>query len=124
MMMKEKTVRESQFNDLPMHQGQGRRRPIASRCSRVIARALLPVSMLGLAACSEQTSGTGGAEPGYVANLPEDVLAIVAPNQNLNAVQLRPEDGCYWYRHDGPVETTMLPLRTTAGNPICTRAQG
>jgi hypothetical protein len=33
-----------------------------------------------------------------------------------------PEDGCYWYRYVGPVETTYLPLRTIEGRPICTRA--
>jgi len=36
---------------------------------------------------------------------------------------LLPEDGCYWYQHSGPVETTMVPLRAVGGNPICTKRQ-
>jgi hypothetical protein len=56
-----------------------------------------------------------------VANLPEAVVAMAAPNQNLSTVRVMPEDGCYWYLHRNPVETTLLPLRNTAGRPICTR---
>jgi hypothetical protein len=61
------------------------------------------------------------AESGLSINgpVPEEVLALAAPYQNLGAVEFRPEDGCYWYWHDGPVETTLLPVRTPAGNPIC-----
>ena len=54
--------------------------------------------------------------------LPEGVALIAAPYQNLQEVILKPEDGCYWYRHVGPVETTMLPLRSVRGRPICTDA--
>lgn len=56
-------------------------------------------------------------------NLPEDIAALAAPNQNLSTARLLPEDGCYWYSHQGPVETTLLPLRTREGRPICTRPQ-
>lgn len=59
---------------------------------------------------------------GFITELPEEVIAMAAPNQDLRSVILRPEDGCYWYQHVGVVETTLLPLRTKAGNPICTRA--
>lgn len=88
----------------------------------IIKRIASCAAVLSLAACAE--TGTGGSgSGGPVTSLPESVVAMAAPNQNLQAVRLM-DDGCYWYRHDGPVESTMLPLRTTAGNPICTRAQG
>ena len=53
--------------------------------------------------------------------LPEQVAALAAPNQDLATARLRPEDNCYWYMHSGPVEDTLLPLRTTRGNPICVK---
>ncbi|WP_300514225.1 hypothetical protein [Aliiroseovarius sp.] len=58
---------------------------------------------------------------GFIMELPEPVLEIVAPNQDLTAVRIDPEDGCYVYRHVGPVETTFLPLRSKRGRPICTQ---
>ena len=79
----------------------------------------LGLLILGACATSQSTSTKGG---GFIEELPESVAAIAAPYQNLQAVRLSPEDGCYWYLHDGPVESTMLPLRTTKGNPICTQA--
>lgn len=75
---------------------------------------------LAMGACTE--TGTGGPT-GPIRNLPEGVVAIAAPNQDLTSVRILPEDGCYWYRHVGPVETTLLPLRNVAGRPICTREQ-
>ena len=79
-------------------------------------------SIVILGACSVSgMSGTGGENSGFIDELPEAVVAMAAPFQNLEAVQLLPEDGCYWYQHVGPVETTMLPLRTVNGNKICTR---
>jgi hypothetical protein len=74
------------------------------------------ICLAGLSACVETQSN-------YVTNLPEEIVAMAAPNQDLTTVQLREEDGCYWYRHVGPVETTMLPLRSREGRPICTRPQ-
>ncbi|MGD9295272.1 MAG: hypothetical protein PVI41_10360 [Roseobacter sp.] len=79
----------------------------------------LPVCVLAalcLAACAP-TPPTNTP----VANLPEAVIAMAAPNQDLSTVRVLPEDGCYWYLHRNPVETTLLPLRNTAGRPICTR---
>jgi len=75
-----------------------------------------------LGACA----ATGPAEtlpedPGFIEELPAEVLAIVGPNQNLRAVRILPEDGCYWYQWSGPVETTFLPLNTVDGRQICTR---
>ncbi|MEM6341253.1 MAG: hypothetical protein AAF729_08885 [Pseudomonadota bacterium] len=61
----------------------------------------------------------GACEEVGTTNLPENVVAIAAPNQDLRSARLMPEDGCYWYRHNGPVETTMIPLRNVGGRPIC-----
>ena len=80
---------------------------------------------LTLAACDVplSTPGASGATgAGFIANLPENVIASAAPHQDLSAVTVLPEDGCYWYQHRGPVETTLLPLRTVDGRPICARA--
>lgn len=73
-----------------------------------------------LAACGDlQNSNSATASP-FFEELPEGVLAIVATNQDLTAVKIEPSDGCYVYRHVGPVETTFLPLLTSDGRPICT----
>ena len=76
--------------------------------------------VLGLAGCASESVSTGPNSETF-APLPDAVLAIAAPSQNLQAARLDPDDGCYWYRHTGPVETTWLPLRTAEGNPICAR---
>ncbi len=67
--------------------------------------------LLGLGACVDG-AGTVGA-------LPEEVAALAAPAQDLATARLQEADGCYWYVHRGPVESTLLPLRTAKGNPIC-----
>ncbi|NVO21733.1 hypothetical protein HJ526_04535 [Donghicola sp. C2-DW-16] len=77
-----------------------------------------PFLMLGLAACATAPKVT---EQGYLIEVPEEVRVIAAPYQNLNAIKLNPEDGCYWYQHENAVEYTMLPLRTAGGNPICSQ---
>lgn len=76
-----------------------------------------------LAACEEYQGA--GSDPGgpFIQKLPDGVLAIVSPSQDLKAVRIDPETGCYVYRYQGPVETTYLPLRTENGSPICTRKQ-
>ncbi len=74
-----------------------------------------------LAACSDFQSGNGVPSSQFIDKLPDGVLAIAAPYQNLNAVRIDPADGCYVYNHAGPVETTFLPLRAVNGQPICTR---
>ena len=73
---------------------------------------------LCLGACGASVTGSPGPGAG---NLPDAVVALAAPYQDLGTARLRPEDGCYWYLHAGPVETTLIPLRTAEGNPICTR---
>lgn len=67
---------------------------------------------------------TGTSTEGFIKELPEGVLEIAAPFQDLNAVRIEPTDGCFVYRYVGPVETTYLPLRSKRGNPICTREPG
>lgn len=75
--------------------------------------ALLMTAALSGCATTAPTSGSGSD------TIPEEVLALAAPYQNLAEVEFRPEDGCFWYWHEGPVERTLLPLRTAQGNPIC-----
>ncbi|WP_227272133.1 hypothetical protein [Roseobacter weihaiensis] len=82
---------------------------------------LVPLGLIAvLAGCAAGVNGSGSAPGG---NLPEGVIALAGPNQDLSTARLLEKDGCYWYRHTGPVETTDLPLRTAEGRPICTRTQ-
>lgn len=85
-----------------------------------------PLIFLALAACEPMptTGTTGSTVSARPVNLPESVVSIAAPNQDLASARIRSDDGCYWYTHRGPVETTQLPLRTVNGNPICTRPSG
>ncbi len=71
-----------------------------------------------LAGCTE-LGGTNSE--GHLTTLSDNLVAIAAPHQDLTTVRINPEDGCYEYRHVGPVETTYLPLRAKAGNPLCSR---
>lgn len=81
---------------------------------------LLPI-LLALGACAIPVADTADSEAAISAEVMAQLTAMAAPYQDLQSVRLRPEDGCYWYRHVGPVETTMLPLRTVDGRPICTQ---
>ena len=74
-----------------------------------------------LTACGGLQGANSVSADGFIKELPEDVASIAAPNQDLTAVRIDPVDGCYVYRHIGPVETTFLPLRSVNGRPICTR---
>lgn len=85
---------------------------------------LCVVGLLALVACSTPMNQATDKSTGFLKELPEGVALIAAPYQNLREVILQPEDGCYWYRHFGPVETTMLPLLTVDGRPICTKVAG
>lgn len=60
---------------------------------------------------------------GAFIELPEPLIELAAPYQNLSKVRLDPSDNCFWYLHTGPVEATWLPLRTPRGNPICQAAE-
>ncbi|MBR9763546.1 MAG: hypothetical protein GYB53_08495 [Rhodobacteraceae bacterium] len=84
-----------------------------------IRRAPIIAAMLVLAGCSTLSMDDGDA-PNRVGSVPEAVAALAAPGQDLTTARLLPEDGCYWYEHSGPVETTLVPLRSAGGNPICT----
>ena len=95
--------------------------PVAKKRFRPI---LLSGILLALEACSIPVAPANDKSTGFINELPEGVALIAAPYQNLQEVILKPEDGCYWYRHVGPVETTMLPLRTVEGRPICTESAG
>ncbi|GGL58709.1 hypothetical protein GCM10011392_11500 [Wenxinia marina] len=76
------------------------------------------MTTLLLGACSANLTGT--TESPEALPVPGSVIALADPSQNLQTARLRPEDGCYWYLHSGPVETTLLPLRTSEGRSICT----
>ena len=81
---------------------------------------ILAVSgLLALAGCTGLGQGSDVGRSGFPDPIPEAVIALAAPYQNTDAVVFRPEDNCYWYWHDGPVEATLLPLRTVRGAPIC-----
>ncbi len=71
--------------------------------------------LLMTAGCVTQTASTRSG----AGKVSEAVAALAAPGQDLASARLVPEDGCYWYEHRGPVETTLVPLRTINGNPIC-----
>lgn len=77
--------------------------------------ALLLTTVLALGACSNSQNASSRPP------LPENILEMAAPDQDLATAYLRPEDNCYWYMHTSPVETTRLPLRTIEGNPICVK---
>ncbi|MEP5152254.1 hypothetical protein [Planktotalea sp.] len=82
--------------------------------------ALMGCAAALLSAC-QSTTQVSEASP-FITEVPEGVLSIAAAGQDLTALQIDPIDGCYTYRHIGPVETTFLPLRSSDGRPICSRA--
>lgn len=75
--------------------------------------------LFALSACVAPMPPESETATGFIVELPEQVIALADPDQNLQAVKIM-DDGCYWYQYAGPVETTMLPLRTPSGSPICT----
>lgn len=89
---------------------------------RPLAFLASPAIFLGLSACEPVPTAGGGAS--RAVTVPDSVSSIAAPYQDLSTARIRAEDGCFWYVHRGPVETTELPLRTIEGNPICTRPSG
>ncbi len=75
-------------------------------------KASLPcLALLALAACD--------APSGFNPRLPESVIELAGPNQDLSTARVLETDNCYWYDHKGVVETTPLPLRTAGGQQIC-----
>lgn len=51
--------------------------------------------------------------------LPDSVLSVVGPNQDLENTKIDDETGCVYYLHNGQVETTWIPLRSETGGSIC-----
>lgn len=90
---------------------------------------LVPLAVIALSACEEVVvddvaeiaPASSIGDQRFVRNLPEAVANLAASGQDLSRVALVEDDNCYWYAHDGPVETTLLPLRTNDGRPICVR---
>ncbi|MEM8653536.1 MAG: hypothetical protein AAGF36_02230 [Pseudomonadota bacterium] len=82
--------------------------------------AMLAAAAVILAACDETTQSGGDGGP-FINPLPDRIVALADPRQDLTAVKVDPVDGCLVYRYVGPVETTFLPLRSKEGRPICTR---
>lgn len=82
-------------------------------------RIMVVVTLSLTVGCAIQPTGSGDAADRR-GNVPETVIAMAAPDQDVATARLVPEDGCYWYEHSGPVGTTLVPLRTPNGNRICT----
>lgn len=81
--------------------------------------AVLALAPLALTACAPAIDPLQAGPDGFLRPVPEEVAALAAPGQDLSRVRLRSADRCFWYLHAGPVEDTMIPLRTPRGNPIC-----
>lgn len=77
------------------------------------------LALITVAGCARPLPPVPAEPPFFLTEVPAEVVAMAAPYQNLQLVRLKPEDGCYWYQHAGQVETTLLPLRTSEGRPIC-----
>ena len=87
--------------------------------SRFQKRNIMIGAILALTAgCAMQSPGATGTAS-RIGNVPEGVVALAAPEQDISTARLVPEDDCYWYEHRGPVESTLLPLRAPNGRPIC-----
>jgi len=84
--------------------------------------ALLGGAAMVLSACVTSQSTDPNAPETFIEEVPESLIELAAPRQDMTTLQIDPIDGCYVYRHVGPVETTKLPLRAKNGRPICTRA--
>lgn len=93
--------------------------------TRISAKTLLllagPLTLGACAIPAADPADPADPDTGLSAEMMTQLSTMAAPHQDLQSIRLRPEDGCYWYRHTGPVETTMLPLRTVDGRPICTQ---
>ena len=84
--------------------------------------AAIAVTLLVTAGCAARTVESGAAETSLYP-IPDAVVAIAGPDQDLTTATLVAEDDCYWYYHVGPVERTLVPLRAANGNHICNMRQ-
>lgn len=82
-----------------------------------------PILVISLAVTGCSVPVVDDSAAPKIGKVPEAVSVLAAPGQNLTTARLRSEDNCYWYEHSGPVETTLLPLRSAGGNPICVARQ-
>jgi len=100
-----------------------RRRPWTALALRDLRwrRLFLPAALALVGGCAAPPDPAEDAPPGFIEDLSPKVVALAAPNQNLDKVRLNPEDRCYWYLHEGPVESVMVPLRAVDGGLICER---
>ncbi|MCI2394458.1 hypothetical protein [Aliiroseovarius sediminis] len=80
-------------------------------------------ALVSLSACVSPEGVSGGVDTRSMGQVPENVRAIAAPYQDLSDVRINEADGCFVYRHQGPVETTYLPLRNRKGQPICVKRE-
>ncbi|WP_138469328.1 hypothetical protein [Poseidonocella sp. HB161398] len=88
--------------------------------SRMLSAPLILVLVAGLGGCDPAAFAVPGSDaPSPVS---DEIRALAAPYQDVETARILPADGCYWYEHRGPVETTLLPLLTREGRPICTAA--
>ncbi|WP_281969014.1 hypothetical protein [Roseovarius nanhaiticus] len=78
----------------------------------------IPAALFLVTGCAVQPNEITKSDKG-IGSLPENVITMADPDQDLSTARLRPEDNCFWYEHKGPVETTLVPLRSPQGNPIC-----
>ncbi|MBL6430149.1 MAG: hypothetical protein HOY44_21765 [Maritimibacter sp.] len=80
---------------------------------------MIGTTLLFTAGCAIPPS-SGSDAANVIGDIPDSVVAMAAPDQDISTARLVPDDGCYWYEHSGPVETTLIPLRTPNGSRICT----
>lgn len=82
-------------------------------------RAITMTSLLFTAGCAAAVVDPAGPNAERDAARTEAIAALAAPGQDVGSARLVAPDNCYWYEHTGPVETTLLPLKTVDGQPIC-----
>lgn len=80
------------------------------------------VTILVNAGCGAMTVKTEKPESNSQ-GLPPELISLVAPMQDVSTARLLRSDNCFWYEHRGQVETTLLPLTTAGGRPICMQSQ-
>lgn len=88
----------------------------AHKMHRPVRGLLCAGALMSASACATVPASTPQAPE---VTIPQEVVAMADPRQNLFTARLRAEDNCYWYAHSNPLETTLLPLRTIDGRPIC-----
>lgn len=81
---------------------------------------MIPAGLVFLGACAtEVVEPVAAPIPSRAEQMFATAVAMAGPNQNAQTARLRADDNCFWYRYDGPVETTELPLLTATGRHIC-----